>query len=101
MSPRRASKDGNHAEIVKAFRDTGCSVVETHLPPVAGFPDLIVGCIGVTHLVECKNIETKYGRAGFSRSQSAFVRDWKGSPVELIESPDEAIDAVIQWRKPK
>jgi hypothetical protein len=103
VTPRRrtpvARKDGNHGEIVNAFEATGCSVVQTHLPPVPGWPDLIVGCVGVTHLVENKHTETRYGRAGLNVNQTAFARDWRGSPVHVVTSAEEAIELVQGWRK--
>ena len=101
MTPRRtpvARRDGNHAEIRRAFESLGCSVVETHLPPVPGWPDLIVGCVGVTQLVEAKNCGTAYGRAGLNDNQTAFARDWRGSKVHTATSADDAIALVQQWR---
>ncbi len=94
-----ARKDGNHDEIANTFRRLGCSVIDTHLPPVPGYPDKLVGCVGVTHLVETKNRDTAYGRAGFNDNQTAFARDWRGSPVHLVTTPDEAIALVQRWRK--
>lgn len=96
-----ARKDSNHDEIANTFRGLGCSAIDTNLPPVAGYPDLVIGCMGVTHLVEAKSTLTAYGRAGLNDNQTAFARDWRGSPVHLVSSPDDAIALVKKWRAPK
>ena len=92
-------KDGNHAAFVILLEQLGCSVVELHNAGVPGLPDLVVGCIGATHLVEVKNPDTRYGRAGLSSTQSAFARDWRGSPVWPVSTADDVIDLVRLWRR--
>ena len=79
----RGRRDGNHAAIVQAFRDTGCSVIELTDTGVPGWPDLAIGLLGRTELVEVKNPDTAYGRAGLSSmfqtgSSSGFVGFHKG-----------------------
>lgn len=96
---RRGKKDGNHDVIVQRFRALGCSVIDTHAPPIAGYPDITVGCVGLTHLVEIKDRRTQYGRRGLSSNQTAFARDWRGGKVWVVTSEDEATALVQNWRK--
>ena len=95
----RGSKDHNHDEVRDAFSALGCSVADLHNAGVPGWPDIVVGCIGVNHLVEVKNLDTRYGRAGLNPEQAAFARDWRGGPVEVAYTPEDAIALVSRWRK--
>ncbi len=101
--PRRASvsRDDNHWEVRGTFQNLGCSIIDTSLPPEAGFPDFVVGCMGVTHLVEVKNPETAYGRKGLSVSQTQFTQRWSGSTVEVVTSVDDVVELVQKWRRRK
>ncbi|UHQ21910.1 hypothetical protein LVB77_14675 [Lysobacter sp. 5GHs7-4] len=95
---RRASKDANHDEIVEHFELLGCSVAELHNAGLPGWPDTVVGCIGVNHLVEIKNPATAYGRRGLNPNQQHFSRDWRGEKVWAVCSTDEATALVQNWR---
>ncbi len=95
----RASKDANHDPVANTFRDLGCSVLDTHLPVVPGYPDLLVGHRGVNYMVEVKNPETAYGRKGLSVSQTDFTASWRGATPILVTSTDEAIALVQHWSK--
>lgn len=95
----RGRRDGNHAAIVQAFRDTGCSVIELTDTGVPGWPDLAIGLLGRTELVEVKNPGTAYGRAGLSATQTAFASEWRGSRIWIATSTDEALALVSNWRK--
>ena len=97
---RRSRKDGNQDAIVAAFEALGCTVIEMHGVRIPGWPDLAVGSQRVTHLVECKNPETRYGRGGFNGNQSAFNQTWRGEKVWLCASADEAAALAQNWRKP-
>ena len=102
---RRGKKDGNHDAIVERFQDLGCSVAQMHACGVAGFPDIAVGLSTEsgrrTELVEIKDPSSRYGRAGLNNNQTAFARDWRGSPVYVVSSEDEATVLVQNWRRPK
>lgn len=95
---RAARRDANHKTVVDTFIALGCSVFETDRVG-AGFPDVVVGIMGVSHLVEIKNPETHYGRGGLNANQSAFAATWKGSPIVVITSPDEAAAFVLNLRR--
>lgn len=100
MSRRsKARKDANHDGIVARFEALGCSVAQLHGAGVAGWPDLVVGCVGINRLVEIKNPETAYGRAGLNSNQQAFNRDWRGEPMFAVCSEDEATALVQNWRR--
>jgi hypothetical protein len=95
----RGKKDDNHDAIVLHFIKLGCTVAQLHAVGIAGFPDLVVGCIGRNFLVEVKNPATRYGKAGLNPNQSAFARDWRGAPIIHICSVDEATAVVQNWRR--
>lgn len=95
----RSKKDANHDAIAKCFRDLGCTVVETIDTSIPGFPDFVVGCMGVNHLVDAKNLLTAYGRRGLNANQSAFNRDWRGEQMVTVSSEDEVIALVQNWRR--
>lgn len=96
---RRSRKDANHNELVSAFEQLGCTVAQMHACGVPGFPDIAVGVVGRTWLVELKNPDSAYGRAGLNDNQSAFSRDWRGGSVHVASSRDDVIQLVQQWRK--
>lgn len=96
---QRARKDANHNAIVRRFQQLGCSVIELHAIGIPGCPDLGVGLLGRTELVECKDPSTHYGRAGLNPNQTAFARDWRGGKVWLCSSEDEATALVQNWRR--
>lgn len=98
MSRYARRKDANHGVIAKRFEKLGCSVLDTSAAAIPGFPDLVIGMMGVNHLVEIKNPEYKYGRNGLNANQSAFNRDWRGCPMWTVSSEDEATALVMNWR---
>lgn len=95
---RAAKRDENHETVADVFRQLGCSVFETDRVG-EGFPDLVVGLLGVSHLIEVKNPETHYGRKGLNDRQSAFAAAWRGSPIVVITSEDEAAAFVQNIRR--
>jgi len=80
MSKYARRTDANHSEIVKAFREFGCSVFDTSRV-AGGFPDIIVGKNGITVLVEIKADSKKK----FTAAQDMFMLNWKGSAVSRIQ----------------
>lgn len=92
-------RDANHAEIRDGLRRMGWTVYDAG--SVGGdFPDLVVGAAGLTLLVEVK---ASGGR--LSEGQAAFAADWRGGPVIVARSLDDAILQIgesirgNQWRK--
>lgn len=96
---RRGSRDANHATLQQRFEDLGCSVVDLSLAGVPDLPDVAVGCMGITRLVEFKNPETGYGRAGMTAGQKRFAERWRGGPIACVSTPEEVTDLVVSWRK--
>jgi len=82
---RAAKVDGNQRSIVAALRAMGASVTSLHRVG-EGCPDLVVGLKGRTYLVEVK---APKGRV--LPSQAAWHGAWRGSPVVVIRSLDEAV----------
>lgn len=86
---RRASKvDGNQEQIVRALRAVGCSVLS--LAPLGrGAPDLLVGRNRSTWL-----LELKVGREKVNDAQAMFREGWRGCPVVVARSVEEALAAI-------
>ena len=80
-----ARVDANQAEIVAALRDAGASVYLIQLPV-----DLLVGYGGKTALVEVKNPNSRYGRAGANANQASWLEHWKGGTAAVIDSVEAA-----------
>lgn len=99
MSRYARRRDQNHAPIAKAFTDLGCTVVDVSHSGIAGFPDLVVGVLGRWHVVEIKNPETRYGKAGLNGNQSAFDQESRGEPMWVVSTADEAAALVQNWRR--
>lgn len=94
----RATKDRNHGALKAAFEQLGCSVLDTHNTGIPGFPDVIVGVMSRNHLVELKNPQTRYGRAGLNSNQQAFAAEWRGGKLFCVSSVDEVAALVRNMR---
>jgi len=90
---RRGHHDGNHGEIAQVLEDLGCTVADTSAVGF-GFPDIVLGLIGQTHLVEVKDSD---GR--LSASQQRFLRDWRGGRIVVVQTVAEAIEHVQAIRR--
>lgn len=95
---RRAKRDDNHAEIVKALKAAGASVKE--LEAVGdGFPDLAVGYRGSNYLLEVKNPATRYGQgkndnaSKTTEKQQAFREEWRGQSA-VVWTTEEALTVI-------
>lgn len=89
---RRGKIDGNHTAIVAALRQVGASVVSlANLGK--GVPDLLVGKSGRTWLVEVKQPGGK-----LTEDQQAFASSWRGSPVWVVRSVEDALVLVAGGR---
>lgn len=57
-----------------------------------GVPDLLISTnAGDLEFWEVKNLKTSYGKHGLNPKQVAWAMDWRGSPVYVIESVDDAL----------
>lgn len=90
---RRAAKvDANHAEVVKALRQIGCSVAS--LASVgAGVPDLAVGYRGVNFLLEVKDGSKVPSARKLTDDEAAFMAAWRGQ-YAVVTSAEQAIAVV-------
>lgn len=89
-------RDKNHLEIAAGLVAHGCTVVDTSAVG-GGFPDLVVGARGVTHLLEVKNPDrrTKGDNAAKTLAkQEKFLSWWRGAPVSTVRTLVEAARAV-------
>lgn len=89
----RAKTDINHAEIVRALRQAGCSVLD--LSRVGGgCPDLLVARAGHSVLIEVKRPKVKGDSGGkLTPDQEEFMQTWRGKAV-VVDNVDEALKAV-------
>ena len=90
---RRAAKvDENQSEIVAALRKAGCSVTPTHQAG-SGFPDLVVGRIGKTYLLECKDGSKPPSKRKLTDDQVRWHGKWLGHKA-VVCNVSEALEAV-------
>lgn len=89
--PRYGNKDRNHNAIFDVARGIGARVWDTSMIG-GGFPDAIVYWAGQVYLVEVKNPETRYGKAGPTKRQQRFASD--GWPVLVVRTADELLHAI-------
>lgn len=98
MTRHRHTRDKNHAALQAAFEGLGCSVADMSGAGIAGWPDVVVGVVGLNALVEFKNPDTRYGRAGLNPNQQAFSRDWRGGKLFAVSTVDEVAALVRNLR---
>ena len=94
---RPERKDRTHGPLALRFEQHGCSVL-TLPASVPGLPDLLVGCARANHLVELKDPESRYGRAGLSVAQQEFADTWRGEPVAVASTGADVDALVARWR---
>lgn len=76
-------RDAIEADVVEALKRLGWSVAKWS---ALNCPDLVIGRHGVTHLVEVKS-----GKAPLKPGQIDWHREWRGSPVIVLRSVDDAL----------
>ena len=89
---RRAARiDETQTAIVTALRQCGATVWHIGLPV-----DLLVGFRGRTLIFECKRLVGKKAPkpAGYTDLQTAFIAEWKGSPVVTVTDVEGALAAL-------
>ena len=89
--PRYAARrDTTHADVRDGLRQAGYSVFDAG--SVGGdFPDLVVGAHGLTFLIEVKSPGGKV-----SEGQSRFAANWRGGPVLIVYSLEQALGYIIK-----
>lgn len=106
MSRYAFHKDTAHKPIVTALRAIGATVQSLHGKDV---PDLLVGYRGATFLLEVKTAKAEvldkrngrtYQRTGkLTAGQREWAARWRGGPVAVVHTPDEAL-ATVTGRTP-
>jgi hypothetical protein len=90
---KRARVDGNHAELVQALRQAGCTVQS--LAAIGnGAPDLLVGVGGRNLLVEVKNGAKPPSHRRLTPDEATWHQQWRGQVV-VVATVDEALAVVI------
>lgn len=83
-------RDATHADVRDCLRECGYTVFDAG--SVGGsFPDLVVGAHGRTFLIEVKSPGGKP-----SEGQARFARDWRGGPVLIVYSAEEAMAGILK-----
>lgn len=82
---RAAKRDVSEPEIVSALVELGFSVYRLDRPA-----DLLCGFRRRTYLVECKFGTKGYG-AALNKNQSIFQDTWRGSPIVILRTAQDAI----------
>lgn len=82
-----AATDANQAEVVRALRAAGCTVVSLHRVG-DGCPDLLVGCKGRNYA-----LEVKVDGRGLNGKQKGWHRAWAGQRA-VVTTPEGALYAV-------
>lgn len=96
---RQAKADNNQPEIVKIFRDLGCSV--QHLHTIGkGCPDVLIGKDGQNFLIEIKNGSKHLSQKKLTKDEAEWHQKWRGQ-VCIIESIDCAIEFIEHTIKDK
>jgi hypothetical protein len=80
--------DENHREIVRLYRQAGCSVADTSRLP--GFVDIVVGAFGRNHLVEIKDGKKAKSRQSLTQTQKELHDSWRGK-ITIIRDADDVL----------
>lgn len=91
---RRAAKiDENQNRVVKALRSYGCLVAVLSGAGVPGLPDLLIAAPGNRRLglVEVKDGDKPQSKRTLTDAQVEFWDEWKGTPMAIVESEDDAL----------
>lgn len=82
-------KDANHNEIFDKLREL-CPAVYDLSMHGHGVPDGLAWILEEWRLFEVKNPSTAYGKRGLNAVQKKWLSQWKGGPVYMIYTTEEA-----------
>jgi hypothetical protein len=88
MVYRPKNVDKNQNEIVHALRQVGATVILLH-EAGEGIPDLLIGFMGDTYLMEVKS---KTGK--LNPRQIEWHEKWNGDFVFIVRSIEDALNAI-------
>ncbi len=86
----RGKLDRNQAEIVRALRQAGASVLSL-ADHGEGCPDLLVGLRGMNLLLEIKDPMQPPSKRRLTEDEKTFHASWSGH-IEIVESVEEALN---------
>lgn len=90
---RRAARvDENQSDIVAALRAIGATVKV--ISQGDGIPDLLVGFMGKTILLEVKDGKKPPSARKLTPAEQKFFDEWRGGSLAIVNTVDEAIAAV-------
>ena len=90
---RRAARvDENQSDIVTALRAIGATV--RVISQGDGIPDLLVGFMGKTILLEVKDGKKPPSARKLTPAEQKFFDEWRGGSLAIVNTVDEAIAAV-------
>jgi hypothetical protein len=95
---RHGRVDANQTAIVKALRQTGATV-QSLADIGKGCPDLLVGYRGTTYLLEVKDGSKPPSARLLTPDEGAWMAAWRGGPLHIVASVDEALDTVAGVRR--
>lgn len=90
---RAAAVDENQRTICNALRAVGATVQHLHQIG-SGCPDLLVGYRTQTYLLEVKDGTKPPSRRALTADEKIWHSSWKGMPVAIVESVDDALRAI-------
>lgn len=91
---RRASRvDDNQKAIVRALRAVGATV-QSLASVGEGTPDLLVGYRREAFLLEVKDPTKPKSDQRLGEKQVTWHADWRGPPVKVVKTVDEALAAI-------
>lgn len=94
---RRAAKvDANQAQIVAALRDIGATVQSLAMVG-SGCPDIAVGYMGVTLLLEVKDGDKPPSARKLTPEEARWHESWRGH-VDVVQDVEEALSVVLMVR---
>jgi hypothetical protein len=88
MKKYGAKKDANHKEVFDVI-EVFCAVKDLSAFG-HGVPDGIAYIKGGWQFFDVKNPKTTYGRKGLNKRQKQWIGDWRGGPVYLLYTVEDA-----------
>jgi len=89
--------DANHFDILNAYLEMGCTVLDVHKS--TGALDLVVGNWGINDIVEIKDGSKVPSARKLSDTEQQVFTGWKGRSPVLIESIQDAVTHVYRMKR--
>ena len=93
---RRQRSDANQPDVVKRYREHGCSVL---VLSQGHSVDLLVGCRGDEQLCEVKDGSKKPSARQLTPDEQKFHEEWRGKPIRIVETLDDVDTHVAELRQ--